>query len=71
MSDAHRADHNAMKEITPYTKLQPKERAEFNQGLIDEFNKDEANTFIKINGQRNARGVQLNPVRISLGNGDV
>lgn len=70
MSDAHRADHTAMKEIAPFTKLQPKQRAEFNQGLIDEFNKDDTNTFIKINGQRNARGVQLNPVEISLGSGN-
>jgi aubergine-like protein len=38
MSDADRSNHNAMKEIAPYTKLEPKQRADENAVFIKKFN---------------------------------
>lgn len=51
--------------------MEPKQRAESNQRIILEFNKDPNNDVIKINGQRNASGAVLNSVKISLGDGSV
>ena len=58
-----------MKEIAPYTKLEPRQRAEENASFIKKFNEDPNNEIIKIKGQRNVSGVVLNPVKIVLGDG--
>jgi len=71
MSDEDRANHSAMKEIAPYTKLEPKQRAEENQSFIKKFNEDPDNQVIKINGQRNVNGFILNELDIELGDGRV
>jgi hypothetical protein len=38
--------------------------------MIDNFNKDKTNDFIKIKGQKNAKGVVLDNRKIQLGNGN-
>lgn len=71
MSENDRGNHGAMKEISPFTKLQPKQRAEKNQEFINYYNKDPNNEIIKINGQRKVNGFRLNELDIELGDGRV
>lgn len=71
MSDADRANRTAMQELAPYTKLEPKQRAEENQQFINKFNEDPDNQVIKIKGQKNVNGFVLNELSIELGDGSV
>lgn len=62
MSDEDRANRTAMQEIAPYTKLEPRQRAEENRSFINNFNKDPDIDIIKIGGQRKVNGFLLNEV---------
>lgn len=64
MSDEDRQSHTAMKEIAPWTKLEPRQRAEQNKDFIVQFNNDPKNDIVKINSQRNVNGFILNELDI-------
>lgn len=59
MTDEQRADHNAMKALSPFTKLTPQERVDSCQFVIEDINK--ANGLIQIKQAKRFEGYLLNP----------
>ena len=63
MSDEQRANHNTMKSIAPFTKLNPSQRIEKNQAIIEKLNKGEQ---INIGRPLELDAYELAPPRVKL-----